>query len=155
MDLLKGLDTQHSALFPVGRLDRDTTGVLVITNDGMLAHRLTHPSYEIEKIYRVRTRNQVVDEQFMELKAGIELEDGLAAVDRIERLSTTGRHEVGLSIHEGRNRQIRRMFEKLGHEILQLDRIRYAGLTTTGVRSGKWRKLTPGEVSQLYRLVKL
>jgi len=155
MDLLETVTKETSGLFPVGRLDRHTTGVLLVTNDGMLAYRLTHPSYEIEKIYVVRTRNPIDEDQLKELKAGIELEDGIARVDRIHSIPGADVNEVGLSIHEGRNRQLRRMFEKLGNEIVKLERIRYAGLDTTGVRSGKWRRLKRDEIARLYRSVKL
>ncbi len=155
MDQLEGIELENAGLFPVGRLDRHTIGVLLITNDGVLAHRLTHPSYEIEKVYRVRARKPLEDNDIQELKAGIELEDGLATLDRIERLTGSDGREVGISIHEGRNRQIRRMFEKIGHNVQRLERVRYAGLTTKGVRSGKWRRLTPDEIAQLYKRVKL
>jgi 23S rRNA pseudouridine2605 synthase len=155
MDLVDETAVRASGLFPVGRLDRNTTGVLLLTNDGMLAHRLTHPSYEIEKIYLVRTANPISDAQLEELLRGVELEDGIAKVDRIHKVPGTEAGEVGLSIHEGRNRQIRRMFAALGHDVVRLERIRYAGLTPSGIRRGKWRRLSENEVARLYRAVKL
>ncbi len=155
MDLLGRDSFSKSGLFPVGRLDRHTTGVLLITNDGDLAYRLTHPKFEIEKIYRVRTANPLTSGQLEELRAGVELEDGFANVDRIEILPGKDGNEAGVSLHEGRNRQIRRMFEKIGSDVIRLERVKYAGLTPAGVRSGKWRRLTSREVSRLYKSVKL
>ena len=155
MDLVSGDRLKEIGLFPVGRLDRHTTGVLLITNDGMLAHRLTHPKFEVNKMYQVRSRSALSEEQIETLKKGVELEDGPASIDRIELLPGKDGRDVGILIHEGRNRQIRRMFETIGHEVDKLERVRYAGLTTNGVRRGKWRRLTEREISQLYRSVKL
>ena len=155
LDLVNRPDLQKSGLFPVGRLDRHTRGVLLITNDGTLAHRLMHPSFEIEKIYRVRTAEAVSDEQLQQLREGIDLDDGPAKADRVDRVEGADGHEVGISIHEGRNRQVRRMFEKLGHEVKRLERIRYAGLTAAGVRPGKWRFLNEKEIFRLYKSVNL
>ncbi|MEX1055405.1 MAG: pseudouridine synthase, partial [Rhodothermales bacterium] len=155
MDLIKLPEKEKSGLFPVGRLDRDSVGVLLLTNDGDLAHRLMHPSYEIDKLYRVRTRNPVKPHEIDQLRKGVELEDGLARADEAAYVALPDRHEIGLSIHEGRTRQVRRMFEALGHEVVTLARVRYAGLTTQGVRPGKWRRLEGQEVRRLRRLVKL
>ncbi len=155
LDLITRQDLQEIGLFPVGRLDRHTRGVLLITNDGKLAHRLMHPSFETEKIYRVKTAEQLTDDQLESLRSGITLEDGPARADSVDRIEDTEGCEVGISIHEGRNRQIRRMFEKLGHDVKRLERIRYAGLTTTGIRSGKWRMLNKNEILRLYKLVDL
>lgn len=155
MDLVSGDRLKEIGLFPVGRLDRNTTGVLLITNDGMLAHRLTHPKFEVNKMYQIRSRSALSEEQIETLQKGVELEDGPASVDRIELLPGKDGRDVGISIHEGRNRQIRRMFETIGHEVDKLERVRYAGLTTNGVRRGKWRRLTEREISRLYRSVKL
>lgn len=155
MDLVRMPEAEKGSLFPVGRLDRDTVGVLLLTNDGKLAHRLMHPSYEVEKLYRVRTRDPVKPHEIDQLKKGVELEDGPASADEAAYVALPDRHEVGLRIHEGRNRQIRRMFERLGHEVEQLERVNYAGLTVEGVRRGKWRRLEPFEVRRLRRLVKL
>lgn len=155
LDLIAREDLKDLGLFSVGRLDRHTRGVLLITNDGKLAHRLMHPSFETEKIYRVKTSTLVTDTDLDLLRSGVTLDDGLARADKIDRLEDVDGYEVGISIHEGRNRQIRRMFEKLGHEVMRLERVRYAGLTTTGVRAGKWRFLKEKEVLQLYKLVDL
>ncbi|GIV59113.1 MAG: pseudouridine synthase [Rhodothermaceae bacterium] len=155
LDLLDLPPEERDALFPVGRLDRNTTGVLLLTNDGELAHRLMHPRYGVEKIYRVRTKEPVKPHELDRLRQGIELEDGLARADRVAYVAPDAPHEVGLMIHEGRNRQVRRMFEALGHEVVQLERVAYAGLTTAGVRRGRWRRLQEKEVRRLYRLVKL
>lgn len=153
---LVDLDAETMAgVFPVGRLDRDTTGALLLTNDGELAHRLMHPSYVVEKIYRVRSMDPVKPEELDRLVEGVELEDGRAAADRVTYYAPPDLREVGISVHEGRNRLVRRMFEALGHRVDQLDRIRYAGLTTRGIRRGHWRRLDSDEVARLYRLVHL
>ena len=154
LDLLNIPSEEKEGLFPVGRLDRNTTGALLLTNDGDLAHRLMHPRYEIEKIYLVRTRENVKPHQIDALRRGIELEDGSAAADRVAYVGDT-KNEIGLSLHEGRNRQVRRMMEALGHEVVHLERIRYAGLTTDGLRRGAWRRLADHEVGALRRRVKL
>lgn len=155
MDLIREPALEKAGLFPVGRLDRHTTGVLLLTNDGDLAHRLMHPKYIIEKVYVAETEQEVTDEQLEVLMAGVELDDGLAKADQIARVTGGTRRTVGLSIHEGRNRQVRRMFESLGHRIRHLERVQYAGLTTEGIRKGKWRRLSRDEVAALYRKVKL
>lgn len=155
MDLVRLPDGEKNSLFPVGRLDRDTVGVLLLTNDGDLAHRLMHPSYEVEKLYLVQTRDPVKPHEIDMLKKGIELEDGPASADEAAYVALPDRHQVGLRIHEGRNRQIRRMFERLGHEIEHLERVNYAGLTADGVRRGKWRRLQPHEIRRLRSQVKL
>lgn len=155
LDLIDKKKLDVDGLFPVGRLDRDTTGVLLITNDGDLAHRLMHPSFEITKMYVVTANRPVEDADLDRLRAGIELEDGMAAADQVARPNASDPRVIGLSIHEGRNRQVRRMMEALGYDVLSLERVRYAGLTTRGVRRGKWRKLDTDEVSALYRQVKL
>lgn len=155
LDLIDVPDEIKSALFPVGRLDRDTTGALLLSSDGDLAHRLMHPSFEVEKLYRVRAGRAVTEEEIARLLNGIELEDGLAKADQAGYLAPGDLTEVGVAMHSGRNRIVRRMFEALGHEVKQLERVRYAGITTSGVRRGKWRKLTDKEVSRLYRAVKM
>lgn len=155
LDLIDREKVDIDGLFPVGRLDRDTTGVLLITNDGDLAHRLMHPSYEITKMYMVTVDRPIDDADLDRLRAGIELDDGPATVDRVARPDPSDPRVVGLSIHEGRNRQVRRMMEALGYEVKSLERIRYAGLTSKGIRRGKWRRLDTDEVSALYRQVKL
>ena len=155
MDLINLPDKEKNGLFPVGRLDRDSVGVLLLTNDGDLAHRLMHPSFEIDKLYRVRTRKPVKPHELDQLRKGVELDDGLATADEAAYVALPDRHEIGLSIHEGRTRQVRRMFEALGHDVVTLTRVQYAGLTAQGVRPGKWRRLEGQEVRRLLRLVKL
>ena len=137
---------------PVGRLDRDTTGVLLLTNDGDLAHRLAHPRYGVEKVYVADVEGEPGDDALRALAAGIELEDGATAPARA-RLLSPGR--VELVLHEGRNRQVRRMLEAVGHPVLRLRRSRYAGLTTGRLRRGEFRDLTRDEVQRLRRLVSL
>lgn len=155
LDLISMPEKEKEGLFPVGRLDRHTLGVLLLTNDGDLAHRLMHPRYEIDKLYRVRTKAAISPDQIEQLRSGIMLDDGPARADQVAYIDPPNQHEIGLSIHEGRNRQIRRMMEALGHEVDRLERINYAGLTTEGLRRGKWRKLYPHEVQRLRRRVKL
>lgn len=155
MELIGLGENEKRGLFPVGRLDRDTTGVLLVTNDGDLAHRLMHPSFEIDKLYRVRTKRPVKPHELDQLRKGVKLDDGEAAADRAAYVAPPDHHEIGISIHEGRNRQIRRMFEALGHEIASLERVNYAGLTAEGIRPGKWRRLQEHEVRRLRRQVDL
>lgn len=155
MDVVGVPDDNPSGLFPVGRLDRNTTGVLMITNDGELAHRLTHPSYEIPKIYYVRTQKKVKPHQIDQLRRGVDLEDGAAAADQVAYLDPNAKTDVALEIHEGRNRQIRRMMETLGHDIVQLERAKYGTLTTGALQRGEWRRLTYEEVDELRERVDL
>lgn len=154
LDLLPQDEFGTLGLFPVGRLDRHTTGALLLTNDGDLAHRLMHPSYGVSKEYLVYTEKPVSDEDLVKLGRGIELEDGLAKADRVSYLEGDQQALV-MSIHEGRNRQVRRMIEALDNAVKTLDRVRYAGLSTRGIRKGKWRRLSRKEVTALYRSVKL
>jgi 23S rRNA pseudouridine2605 synthase len=137
---------------PVGRLDRDTTGVLLLTNDGALAHRLAHPRYRVEKVYVVDVEGEPDDETLRALTVGVELEDGRTAPARVRRL---GPSQLELGLHEGRNRQVRRMLENVGHPVLRLRRSRYAGLTTGRLGRGEWRELTRDEVARLRGLVGL
>jgi len=155
MDLIRLPNLHNLGLFPVGRLDRDTVGVLLLTNDGDLAHRLMHPSYEIDKLYVVRTRGPVKPHELDQLRKGVQLDDGMAAADQVTYVDPEDQHAIGLRLHEGRNRQIRRMMEALGHDVVHLERINYAGLTAEGVRRGKWRRLTEHEVRALRRKVRL
>jgi pseudouridine synthase len=148
-------DDNPSGLFPVGRLDRNTTGVLLITNDGDLAHRLMHPRYEIPKIYYVRTQDRVKPHQLDRLRRGVELDDGDAAADQVAYLNPDSKTDIALELHEGRNRQVRRMMEALGHSIVQLERAKYASLTTGRLQRGDWRRLEPEEVRELYNRVDL
>jgi 23S rRNA pseudouridine2605 synthase len=128
---------------PVGRLDVETTGALLLTNDGELAHRLAHPKYEVEKVYEAEVEGEPSDEALRKLAEGVELEDGVTARAEARRL---GPSLVELSIHEGRNRQVRRMLEAVGHPVRRLHRSRYAGLTVDGLSPGKWRELARDEV---------
>lgn len=149
LDVVGVPEDNPSGLFPVGRLDRNTTGVLMITNDGDLAHRLMHPRYEIPKIYYVRTQKTVKPHEIDALRRGVELEDGPAAADQVAYLDPNGKTDVAIEIHEGRNRQIRRMMEALGHDIVQLERAKYGPLTTGHLQRGEWRRLTYEEVDIL------
>lgn len=155
LDLLDGLpEEDREGLFPVGRLDRDTTGALLLTNDGELAHRLMHPRYGAEKLYLVETRDPVRPDELDRLRRGVNLDDGPARADQVGYV-TESRHQVAVQLHEGRNRQVRRMFEALGHTVAKLDRVGYAGLTLERLRRGRWRRLHPHEVNALRARVKL
>ena len=136
-------------IYPIGRLDRNTTGVLLLTNDGDLAHALTHPKHEIERVYRVRLERGILDEDLKKLRRGVRLEDGLAVPDRAETIPGTKRTEIVMSLREGKNREVRRMIEALGYDVKNLERIAFAGLTTEGVPRGRWRNLTRTEVNHL------
>jgi 23S rRNA pseudouridine2605 synthase len=143
----------HEArVVPVGRLDIDTTGALVLTNDGDLAHRLGHPRYGVEKTYVADVAGIPTDETVRRLATGIELEDGRTAPARVRRV---GRSRLELVLHEGKNRQVRRMCEAAGHPVHRLHRSVYAGLDLRGVEAGSWRELTRAEVERLRRLVGL
>jgi 23S rRNA pseudouridine2605 synthase len=131
---------------PVGRLDADTTGALLLTNDGELAHRLAHPRYGVEKTYVVDVEGEPTDDTIERLASGVELEDGLTAPARARRL---GRGRIELTIHEGRNRQVRRMLEAVGYPVTRLHRSVYAGLTLEGLEPGAWRELEPSDVERL------
>jgi 23S rRNA pseudouridine2605 synthase len=136
---------------PVGRLDADTTGALLLTNDGPLAHRLAHPRYGVEKVYDVEVESEPGDDVLEALAEGIELEDGRTAPARVRRI---GPSTIELVLHEGRNRQVRRMCEAVGHPVHRLHRRAYAGLTLEGLEPGRWRELEPSEVDGLRRLVR-
>lgn len=155
LDVVGVPEDNPSGLFPVGRLDRNTTGVLIITNDGDLAHRLMHPRYEVAKIYYVRTQKTVKPHELDQLRRGVELDDGPAAADQVAYLDPNAKTDIALEIHEGRNRQIRRMMEVLGHDIVQLERAKYGSLTTGTLQRGEWRRLTYGEVDKLRQRVDL
>jgi pseudouridine synthase len=137
---------QDVRVVPVGRLDVDTTGALLLTNDGNLAHRLAHPRYEVEKVYEAEVEGEPRKEALRRLAEGVELEDGMTAPAEVRRL---GPSTIELSIHEGRNRQVRRMLEAVGHPVRRLHRSRYAGLTVEGLGPGEWRALAPSEVENL------
>ena len=131
---------------PVGRLDADTTGALLLTNDGPLAHRLAHPRYEVEKVYEAEVEGVPSDETLRRIAEGVELADGVTSPAEVRRL---GPSTVELSIHEGRNRQVRRMLEAVGHSVRRLHRSQYAGLTVGGLVPGEWRELSELEARGL------
>jgi 23S rRNA pseudouridine2605 synthase len=133
---------------PVGRLDADTTGALLLTNDGPLAHRLAHPSYEVEKVYEAEVEGEPDDQALARLREGVELDDGRTAPARARLLAP---NRVELAVHEGRKHQVKRMLEAVGHPVVDLHRSRYAGLTVDGLRPGEWRELTTAELDQLRR----
>ena len=133
-------------LYPVGRLDRHTTGVLLMTNDGDLAKKLTHPSHGAEKLYHATLDKAVTKAHLMQLVEGLELEDGLAQADEAAYVDESARKEVGIKLHMGRNRIVRRMFAALGYEVVKLDRVVFAGLTKKDMPRGKWRHLTEKEI---------
>lgn len=147
MDLVKAACTER--IYPVGRLDRGTTGVLLLTNDGDLASKLTHPRYEKRKIYQVWLDKPVAMEHMQAIADGIELEDGEIHADAISYVTEEDLSQVGIEIHSGRNRIVRRIFEKLGYRVLKLDRVYFAGLTKKSLSRGKWRYLTEKEVNML------
>ena len=147
MDLVKGACRER--IYPVGRLDRNTTGVLLLTNDGELATKLTHPQFLKKKIYHVFLDKNVTAADMKQIADGIELEDGEIHADSIEYASETDRKQVGIEIHSGRNRIVRRIFEHLGYRVIKLDRVFFAGLTKKNVRRGDWRFLTEKEVNML------
>ena len=147
MDLVK--NACHERIYPVGRLDRNTTGVLLLTNDGNLASKLTHPSFKKKKIYHVWLDKDVAVEDMEKLATGLELEDGEIHADAISYASETDRKQVGVEIHSGRNRIVRRMFEALGYHVTKLDRVYFAGLTKKNLGRGKWRYLNEQEVNAL------
>ena len=147
MDLVKGACRER--IYPVGRLDRNTTGVLLLTNDGELASKLTHPQFMKKKIYHVYLNKNVTAADMRMIADGIQLEDGEIHADAIEYASETDRKQVGIEIHSGRNRIVRRIFESLGYKVVKLDRVFFAGLTKKNVRRGDWRFLTEQEVNML------
>ena len=141
------LVSEHEVrLVPVGRLDADTTGALLLTNDGELAHRLAHPRYEVEKVYEAEVEGQPSDEALRLLEHGVELDDGPTAPAQARRLAPS---RVELAIHEGRKHQVKRMLAGVGHPVRSLHRSRYAGLTLEGLEPGAWRELEPSERDQL------
>ncbi|HHL52391.1 MAG TPA: rRNA pseudouridine synthase [Flammeovirgaceae bacterium] len=146
MDLVK--KAADVRLYPVGRLDRQTTGLLLLTNDGELAERLSHPSYNIRKIYKVELDKPLTKRHFQDIANGLTLDDGPVKVDDLAILEGDGR-AVGIELHSGRNRIVRRIFEHLGYRIKKLDRVVYAGLTKENLPRGKWRYLTAKEIGLL------
>ena len=146
MDLLKKCP---SRVFPVGRLDKNTTGVLMFTNDGEIAEKLTHPSYDKKKIYQVSLDSKLKQEDFDKIMSGVELSDGIIAADALEYIEDDDHRKLGIEIHSGKNRIVRRIFESLGYEVKALDRVYFAGLTKKGIKRGDWRYLTEGETNLL------
>lgn len=147
MDLVKGACEER--IYPVGRLDRNTTGVLLLTNDGDLASKLTHPKYLKKKIYHVHLDKNLTKADMEQIAAGIELEDGEIHADAISYTDENKKDDVGIEIHSGKNRIVRRIFESLGYKVVKLDRVYFAGLTKKGLRRGDWRYLTEQEVNYL------
>jgi 23S rRNA pseudouridine2605 synthase len=141
----------ESRVVPVGRLDADTTGALLLTNDGELAHRLAHPRYEVEKVYEAEVEGEPSPDAVVRLERGVQLDDGPSAPARVSRL---GPSRIELGIHEGRKHQVKRMLEAVGHSVRRLHRSRYAGLGVEGIEPGHWRELTEDEVASLRELTR-
>ncbi|MEO1301113.1 MAG: pseudouridine synthase [Bacteroidota bacterium] len=139
-------------IYPVGRLDRHTTGLLLLTNDGELAHKLAHPASQIRKTYEVSLDKPLTSSDLAALSAGVMLSDGICQVDTVVPVGMTG-DTIRIGIHMGRYRVIRRLFEQLGYQVVKLDRVGYARLTKKGLGRGEWRCLRPDEISQLRKLV--
>ena len=151
MDLVEGACQER--IYPVGRLDRNTIGLLLLTNDGELAKTLTHPSHEVKKLYHVTLNKPLTAADFEQIEKGLMLEDGPIQVDKIDYVTDDPTmREVGVEIHSGRNHIVRRIFESLGYEVIKLDRVMLAGLTKQNLPRGHWRFLTPAEISMLKRI---
>ena len=150
MDLIEGACKER--VYPVGRLDRNTTGVLLFTNDGDLAKKLTHPSNEVQKIYHVTTDKAVSVADIEKIMEGLELEDGFIKADEVGYLDQHNKCEIGIRIHSGRNRIVRRIFEYLGYDVVKLDRIMFAGLDKKGLSRGRWRFLNDREIGFLHMI---
>lgn len=149
LDLVKGACDER--IYPVGRLDRNTTGVLLLTNDGDLASKLTHPKYVKKKIYHVWCDHDITEADMQQIADGVELEDGMIHADAISYANEKDRNQAGIEIHSGQNRIVRRIFEKLGYHVTKLDRVYFAGLTKKNLPRGRWRYLTQEEVNKLKR----
>ncbi|ERI10050.1 pseudouridine synthase [Aneurinibacillus aneurinilyticus] len=152
LDLMKGIEER---IYPVGRLDYDTSGLLLLTNDGEFANRITHPRHELDKVYEATVRGRMEEDALIQLRQGIALEDGMTAPAGAVRLRFNEKSKttlIRLTIHEGRNRQVRRMCEAVGHPVRKLKRVRLAFLTLEGVPEGGYRPLTAEEVARLYAL---
>ncbi len=147
MELVKGACPER--IYPVGRLDRNTTGVLLFTNDGDLASKLTHPKFLKKKVYHVFLDKEVTMHDMQQIATGITLDDGEIHADAIEYAKDNDKKQVGIEIHSGRNRIVRRIFESLGYRVVRLDRVQFAGLTKKYLRRGDWRFLTEKEVDML------
>lgn len=144
MELISRATTER--VYPVGRLDRNTSGLLLLTNDGDLTQLLAHPSHEVKKVYHVTLDKPLSKHDFEQITEGIELEDGMAMADTLAYEDEQDKTQIGIEIHNGRNRIVRRIFEHFGYEIKVLDRVLYAGLTKKNIPRGKWRMLTPKEI---------
>ena len=147
MDLVKNVCPER--IYPVGRLDRNTTGVLLLTNDGDLASKLTHPKFLKKKVYHVFLDKNVTAHDLQQIAEGVTLDDGEVHADAIEYANDAAKNQVGIEIHSGKNRIVRRIFESLGYRVIKLDRVQFAGLTKKGLRRGDWRFLTEKEVDML------
>ena len=145
LDLIK----VKERIYPVGRLDRNTSGVLLLTNDGELSQKLTHPSHEVKKVYHVTLNRDLDKKDFDRVLKGVDLEDGPASVDVLAYADVKDKTQLGVEIHSGRNRIVRRIFEHLGYDVKNLDRVMFAGLTKKNVERGKWRFLSEKEVRDL------
>lgn len=151
MELVQGACEER--IYPVGRLDRNTTGLLLLTNDGDLAKILTHPSHGASKLYHVWLDKPLTRNDLRKIIEGVELEDGVVQVDAVDYVAEDESHkQVGIELHSGRNRVVRRLFEHLGYEVVKLDRAVFAGLTKLKLGRGHWRFLTPAEISMLKRI---
>ena len=146
IDLLKGCS---SRVYPVGRLDKNTTGVLLLTNDGEIAERLTNPSYDKKKIYQVSLDKELSEEDYHKILEGVSLTDGDVKADELEFIDANDKRKIGIEIHSGKNRIVRRIFDSLGYNVKALDRVYFAGLTKKGLKKGEWRYLTEGEINIL------
>jgi 23S rRNA pseudouridine2605 synthase len=147
MDLVKNACSER--IYPVGRLDRNTTGVLLLTNDGDLAAKLTHPKYNKKKIYQVALDKPLEQEDFDKIMAGVVLEDGEIKADDLSFIDEEDKKKVGIEVHSGRNRIVRRIFESLGYRVVRLDRVFFAGLTKKNLKRGQWRFLSEKDVNML------
>jgi len=147
LDLVKQASKER--IFPIGRLDRNTTGVLLLTNDGELAQKLSHPSHEVRKVYEVTLDKPVAKKDLEEIAKGITLEDGFIQADAVAYADSKDKSVIGIEIHSGRNRIVRRIFEHLGYDVRNLDRVMFAGLTKKNVDRGKWRYLSEKEIRAL------
>ncbi|ADY53990.1 RNA-binding S4 domain protein [Pseudopedobacter saltans DSM 12145] len=152
MELVKNATSER--IYPVGRLDRNTTGLLLLTNDGDLAEKLSHPRNNITKIYNVELSKNLTQGDFNKIAFGVELEDGFIKPDAVSYVSGGTKKEIGIQIHSGKNRIVRRIFESLGYEVEKLDRVIYANLTKKDLTRGKWRFLTENEIIQLKHFIK-
>ena len=146
IDLIKNCPAR---VYPVGRLDKSTTGVLLLTNDGEMAERLTHPSYDKKKIYQVALDKPLSEEDYRTVLSGVTLSDGEVKADELEYIDENDKRKLGIEIHSGKNRIVRRIFESLGYNVKALDRVYFAGLTKKGLKKGEWRYLSEGEVNIL------